>query len=151
MIYLAHTILDAQHIIGLLQEFLKETSYSQGMGASKNIEHLGKLAFTFMQLGFVWLAFSDKKPVGILAALKEPNIWDPNVVHLREMVWYVLPQYRGQTHAGRLFAEYCKKGDQLLSEGKINFYSTTRMSTTTALKLQDRGFDLKEITYTKEK
>ena len=151
MIKLAKNLLDARHVINLMQKFLMETSYSQAEAASKDIEHLGKLAFTFMQSGHVWLAFNESEPVGMLIAVVEPNMWSPKNRQMRELIWYVVPEYRKATFGGRLFAEYCRKGEELLELGQIDGYFTTRMTTTDPVGLERRGFKLKEQTYLKER
>lgn len=151
MIKQAHNLLDARHVITLMQSFLKETSYSQAEAASRDIEHLGKLAFTFMQTGYVWLAFNETNPVGMLIATVEPNMWSPKNRQMRELIWYVLPEYRKATYGGRLFAKYCEKGEELLEKGTIDGYFTTRMTTTDPVGLERRGFKLKEQTFLKER
>jgi hypothetical protein len=151
MIKQAHTLMDARHVITLMSSFLKETSYSQAAEASKDVEHLGKLAFTFLQHGYVWLAFVEEEPVGMLIAVKEPNMWSPKNIQLRELIWYVVPEHRKSTVGGRLFTKYCEVADQLLTQGKIDGYFTTRMTTTDPVGLERRGFKLKEQTYLKER
>jgi len=151
MIKQAHNLLDARHIISLMQRFLCETSYSQAEEASKDIEHLGKLAFTFMQNGYVWLAFDHTEPVGMLVAVVEPNMWSPQNRQMRELIWYVVPEHRKALIGGRLFTKYCLKGEELLEKGAIDGYFTTRMTTTDPVGLERRGFKLKEMTYLKER
>lgn len=151
MIKQAHTLMDARHIITLMSKFLLETSYSQATAASRDVEHLGKLAFTFIQQGYVWIAFVDEEPVGLLIAVKEPNMWSPKNIQLRELIWYVVPEHRKTSLGGRLFAKYCETADSLLEQGKIDGYFTTRMTTTDPVGLERRGFKLKESTYLKER
>ena len=150
MIKMAHTLMDARHIIKLMQRFLTDTSYNQAEEASRDVEHLGKLAFTFLNNGYVWLAFDGEEPVGILIAIKEPNMWNPKITQLRELVWYVVPEKRNSTVGGRLFKQYCLKGDELKKQGKINVYFTSMMSSTEACDLERRGFRCTERTYIKE-
>jgi hypothetical protein len=143
--------MDARHIIKMIQQFLTETSYSQAVEASRDVEYLGRLAFTFIQKGYVWLAFVDEEPVGILIAIKEPNLWSPKNIQLRELVWYVLPQHRKTSIGGRLFAKYCETAELLIDQSQIDGYFTTRMTTTDPVGLERRGFKLKESTYLKER
>jgi hypothetical protein len=150
MIKQAHTLMDARHIIKMIQRFLTETSYSQGLEASKDVEHLGRLAFTFINNGHVWLAFDGEEAVGILVSIMEPNIWNPRHKQMRELIWYVVPEKRNSTVGGRLFKQYCLKGDELKSQGKITAYFTSMMSSTQPCDLERRGFRLTEQTYIKE-
>jgi hypothetical protein len=151
MIKQISTMVEARDAIRLLQEFLKETAYEQSIEAAKDIEHLGKLVFTVMNNGFIWISYVDELPVGILIAIKEKNLWAPQYSELRELVWFVLPEHRKSSIGGRLFKTFCDQGDTLLEQSKIDGYFTTRMTTTDSIDLERRGFRLTEKTYLKER
>lgn len=150
MITQAHNIRDAKHVITLLQQFLLETSYDQAEEAARDVEHLGRLTFSFMQNGYIWLAIENQQAMGMLIAIKETNLWNRKHNQLREMIWYVKPEYRKSLIPGRLFLAYCKKAEELKSQGQISGYFTTRMATTDSFDLESRGFKLKEQIYLKE-
>ena len=141
---------DTLMAVELLREFLSETSYSQAEAAGKNTEHLCKLVWTFQQYGYIWLAYHNEEPVGILMSVKEPNMWLPSAKELREVVWYVKPEHRTRSIGGKLFLQYCKKGEELLQSGDIQGYFTTRMTTTDTIDYESRGFRQTEVTYIKE-
>jgi hypothetical protein len=141
---------DTEIVVELLKKFLQDTSYKQALAASEDREHLCKLTWTIQQHGYIWLAFKEKEPVGILMAVREPNMWLPSARELREVVWYVVPEHRQSTTGGKLFLQYCRKGDELLAQGKIQGYFTTQMTTTAAIDLERRGFRLTEKSFIKE-
>ena len=141
---------DTLAIVDLLKRFLSDTSYSQAQQATKDTEHLCKIVWLVQQHGYIWLAFQNDVPVGLLMAVKEPNMWLPSAKELRELVWYVTPEHRSSTVGGKLFLQYCKKGDELLAEGKIQGYFTTQMTTTRSIDLKSRGFKQTETTFLKE-
>lgn len=151
MIRQVHNMLEARDAIKLLQEFLNETAYHQAPDVANNVEHLGKLVFTVMNNGYIWIAYSDEKPVGLLMAIRQPNMWLPSFIELRELVWFVNPEHRKTTIGGRLFKTFSNAVDQLLEQGKIHGCFTTRMSTTDEINLERRGFRLTEKTYMKER
>lgn len=136
--------------VALLREFLSETSYPQAEVARDNLEHLCKLVWTFKQYGYIWLAYVKDEPVGLLMSVKEPNMWLPTARELKEIVWYVKPEHRRSTIAGKLFLSYCQKGEELLKLGEIQGYFTTRMTTTDSIDYESRGFRQTEVTYIKE-
>ena len=151
MIKQARSIQDIHAVIQLLQEFLNETPYAQAPDAAQDREHLGKLAFTVLNHGYIWLATDQDQPIGLLMAACEPNMWIPRVQQLREIVWYVKPEYRLGLHSGRLFSAFTQKAQELLDADKIQLCFTTRMTTTDAYSLERRGFRLTEQTYLKER
>jgi hypothetical protein len=141
---------DTRAIVGLLKEFLKETPYDQAGQAGQDVEHLCKIVWSALQNGYIWLAEIDREPVGLLIAFKESNVWLPKAQQLREFVWFVKPEHRNTSIGGRLFLHYCNRADELLTQGKIQGYFTTRMITTDPIDLERRGFRLTERTYLKE-
>lgn len=141
---------DTMIAVGLLRKFLSETAYAQATEAAKDLEHLTKIVWTCLQFGYVWIAYNEEEPIGILMAVKEPNMWYPKANQLRELVWYVVPEHRSTTIGGKLFLSYCQKAEKLLQSGIIEGYFTTRMTTTDPINYERRGFRLTEQTYLKE-
>jgi hypothetical protein len=150
MIRQARSIEDLSDAVQVVQQFLLETSYDQGQRASKNIHHIGSLIHGIFQQGHIWLAYHNDEPVGILAAVIEPNMWIPEVRQMREIVWFIDPNHRSTTLGGKLWLKYQETAEQLLAQGTITGYFTTRMTTTDPINLERRGFRLTEMTYLKE-
>jgi len=140
---------DLNLVADLIVEFLQSTSYDDHTDHIDN-EHIKKLVFSVLQHGYIWLYFNGQVAVGLLVAVKEQNIWMPNKTSLREMVWYVRPEYRKTVGAGRLFIEFCQHAETLLNNGSIQGYFTTRMTSTTDYDLESRGFRLTEKLYLKD-
>lgn len=149
MIRLATTN-DTLTVVDLLRDFLQATSYNQAIEAGKNFEHLCKIVWMTLQHGYIWLAYVDEKPAGVLLAIKEPNIWLPTAHELKELVWFVRSEYRKNSIGGKLFLNFCKKGEELLKSGEIQGYFTTKMTTTDTIDYERRGFRQTEVTYIKE-
>lgn len=142
---------DLNLVVELLIEFMHEGAYEKHTDEPDR-EHLKRLVFNIIYIGYVWLWIDEESdtPAGFLAAFKEPNIWMPRKFQLRELAWYVRPEYRGRMAGGRLFVEFCRKGDELMKSGEIAGYATTRMTTTGDYDLERRGFRLTEYMYLKD-
>jgi hypothetical protein len=140
---------DIQQAVALLKEFIKETVYKDHEQYFNEM-HLGKMVHMVMHGHYAWLATIDDEAIGILLAVKEPNMWAPSQKQMRELVWYVKPEHRQGVSAGRLFLEYCRVAEELLEQGGIQGYFTTRMSSTEDINLERRGFKLVEQTYLKD-
>lgn len=130
---------DINAIAELLEEFLVESAYAQHCNEINRL-WLKKIIYTALQQGYIWLLIHDELVNGCLIAIKEQNIWIPEKVTLREMVWYVRDQYRRSPGAGRLFLAFCDKGEELMENKEIDGYFTTRMATTDNYDLTKRGF-----------
>lgn len=140
---------DLTVITELIVEFLQSTSYKDHT-ETKRPEHIKKLMYAIMNTGYIWLYFNGEVCVGLLVAAREQNIWIPEKHSLREVVWYVREEYRKTVGAGRLFIEFCKTAEQLLTDNEISGYFTTRMTTTADYDLEHRGFRLTEKLYIKD-
>jgi GNAT superfamily N-acetyltransferase len=140
---------DIAGAVELLQLFLQESTYEQYVEL-QNRQHLSKLIHAIMLSHFAWIAEINNRPVGLLLALKERNIWIPGLTQLRELVWYVRPEHRTSGIGGRLFLEYCRQAEELMESNVIQGYFTTRMDNTQAINLERRGFRMVEQTYLKE-
>lgn len=151
MIVLVNSILQIQHCIDLLQEFLTETPYKYADQVAQDREHLGKLCYGVMKQGFIWIAYDNDKPVGMLMSVIEPSMWNPQIRQYRELVWFVKKEVRKSLVGGRLFKKFIDKADELLASQQIHQCFTTRMSTTDSIGLERRGFCLAEHVYLKER
>jgi len=150
MIRLA-TRADLNTVTDLIIEFLQATSYDNHLASGVDREHIQKLAYAVLKMGRVWLAFQDHVAIGILVAVKEQNIWMPDKVSLREMVFYVREEFRRGMAAGRLFKAFCTEAENQLNNGEIDGYFTTRMGSTDGYDLESRGFRLVENLYLKDR
>lgn len=130
---------DISRIYALITEFLENTAYTEHSGQPDE-QHLKKLVYASLHMGKIWLYEEENQPQGLLIAIKEQNLWMPDKTSLRELVWYVRPEYRHKPSAAKLFLEFCREGEKMLNNKEINGYFTTRMSTTTDYDLTKRGF-----------
>jgi hypothetical protein len=145
---------DIAQITQVLMEFMRESTYSEYVEEA-NPQYLNRLVFNVIYVGYIWLWLvkdesGQEKIAGLLAAVREPNVWQPKSIQLRELAWYVRPEYRGLPTGGRLFVEYCRKGDELMQAGQIRTYAIMKMANTPAVDLERRGFRLTEHVFLKE-
>jgi hypothetical protein len=141
---------DLNAVSDLLCEFLTETSYTKHTQDLIDQEHIRRLVFAVLHQGYIWLYEDDNQLVGMLAAVREQNMWVPSKQSLRELVWYVRPSHRGRSSAGKLFVKYCQQAESMLESNQIDGYFTTRMGTTADYDLEARGFRLTEKLYLKD-
>lgn len=98
-------------------------------------------------MGFIVLAIKDDNPIGMLIAAKIPNIWNPAALQCSEVAYWVEPEHRGGTAAYRLIAAYVTKCESWKREGKIHFFTVTKMNNSPDLKYVKFGFQKLEETW----
>jgi len=141
---------DLNTVADTIVEFLGNTSYDNHTAGNVNIQYIRRLVFNVLSTGYIWVWEQEGEILGLLAAIKEPNVWIPTKSSLRELIWYVKPGHRGNASAGKLFVKFCQTGEALLQSGLIQGYFTTRMGTTADYDLESRGFRLVEKLYLKD-
>ena len=81
-------------------------------------KYLHEFLFSIIQgRGFILI---DKHMTGALIAIKQQNIWCPDVVELHELLWWVEREHRNTTVGGKLWIEYDKIASRMLANGEIN-------------------------------
>ena len=141
---------DFSAICDLLEEYFSEGSYGIHINHPFDRQRATKILFNVIHMGYIWIYEVDGKIAGVLAAVKEPNIWFPHKISMREMFWFVKPEHRTSVGAAKLFVAYNRKGQELLNNNSISGYFMTEMSTTSDLNLESRGFRLAERLYIKD-
>lgn len=76
--------------------------------------------------GLVLVAEVDNKIVGMIAGILSPNIWYTEDMALREIMFYIEPEYRKGRVAYKLITEYNRLAQELLDNGKISSYTMTK-------------------------
>lgn len=87
---------------------------------------------------------------GFIAAVISPSIWNPKILQLSELAWWVVPDKREGTLGGRLFIEYNRRAQEMINQGRVEFYTCSLMSTSPRIDLEKRGLKRMEETYFKE-
>jgi GNAT superfamily N-acetyltransferase len=64
---------------------------------------------------------------GMLLAFYNPNIWNPEKMALHEAAYWVDPDYRGGRSGYRLIKSYVEEGKRLQAEGKIEYFTISKM------------------------
>jgi hypothetical protein len=142
---------DALSITELVIKFLTEDNAYTSHTTQPDREHIYSMITKLLHIGYVWVYETDQRVVGVLIAVKEPNLWYPDKVFLKEMIYYVEVDYRTTLAGGKLFVAYMKEGARLLKENNVVGYTATSMETTTKdYNLEKRGFTPKETLYMKE-
>lgn len=111
-------------------------------------KYVSELLFSLiLGKGFVLI---DNEFRGMICGIVTPNIWCPKVLELRELAWWVKPEFRNTSLGGKLWVEFNKKAQSMLDENKIDIVCSTVMSTSPSLNYEKRGFSKLETTYFRE-
>lgn len=97
--------------------------------------------------GFILI---DEHMRGALIAVKQQNIWSPNVRELHELLWWVEPEHRNGTLGGRLWKEFDKIGTGMLERKEVDFIITSVSASGPLIDYTKRGYNVVGASFVKE-
>ena len=100
--------------------------------------------------GYSWIAYRDNRPAGMLVAIKNTNIWNPDIKTVNELCWWVEPQFRNTFVGYRLLEAYRNRCEELLSTGEISYWTISRMANSPDIDYTRLGCRELEQTYFNE-
>jgi len=118
---------DLPYIIEMLKHFREQTPIPQ-MAKCDNHEHINTLYHHLLLGGGLALVAETTHPIGMIMGIKNNSIWDPKIVELRELVFWVEPEHRGSTAGYRLLKQYIKQANEMIEENKITLHTMTKMT-----------------------
>lgn len=138
---------DIQAIIELLKQY-RESAPLDVLRCANNEKYITQfLSELLAGSGLIFVAEKDGLIIGVLIAAIIPNIWNPQARQCSEVAYWVDPEYRGGTAAYRLIAAYMSECDAMVKQGKIQFYTMTKMVNSPDLKYNKFGFSKLEETW----
>lgn len=131
---------DFPEILAMLHTFKYEGPSSFG-NSFNNEEYVATLyAHIMAGRGLALVAEKDGSLVGMLIAMIDHVIWDPETRIMRELCYWVDKQHRGSSAGYRLLKEYTRIGDKFIEEGRITTYVIAKLANSPDLKFDKFGF-----------
>jgi GNAT superfamily N-acetyltransferase len=131
---------DKTQIIEMMKQFRAEADFPELLKVD-NEEHWNTmLDGIFAGQGVVFL----EEGKGLLMAIVLPTIWCNKTFAMHELAWYVCPEERNTTIGFRLFAAYLEYGKQLKEQGRIAYFTITKIDTSPNFKYEKYGFRKKD-------
>lgn len=97
--------------------------------------------------GVILLSYKDDIPTGMLISFIDTSIWDSNLCVLKELAYWVEPEYRGTSAGYRLLSKYNEVAQSLLDAGRIKTWTISKMSNSPDLDYSKLGYKKIEETW----
>lgn len=130
---------DTQYIIDMLKHFRAQTPLDIMNNCTNEIYVSKILQHIFVGGGIALLAETDK-PIGLICGVIDANIWNPDMLVLRELCYWVEPEHRNTTAGYRLLREYNRQADLLVQDNRIALYTMTKMANSPDLDFSRFGY-----------
>ena len=138
---------DYDQLCEMMIKFAHESGIKTYDKETYNYEYAKNLLLRCEKTGVSLISEVDGKITGMILSMRVQDIFVPEIIRLREIAWWVEPEYRMTTTGARLFSEYRKQAEELLNEKKITGYTITKLSTSPDFNYESRGFKFIEATY----
>jgi GNAT superfamily N-acetyltransferase len=131
---------DKTEIIEMMKQFRAEADFPELLKVD-NEEHWNTmLDGIFAGQGVIFL----EEGKGLLMAIVLPTIWCNKTFAMHELAWYVRPEQRNTTIGFRLFSAYLVYARQLKEQGRIKYFTITKLDVSPNLKYEKYGFRKKD-------
>lgn len=97
--------------------------------------------------GLIVVAEKDNQLVGMIIGFINNNIWDPDLLVMNELCFWVEPEHRGGSIAYRMIKKYSELAANLCDEKRIQLYTMSLMSNSPKLDYSRFGFMKTEETW----
>jgi N-acetylglutamate synthase-like GNAT family acetyltransferase len=131
---------DYEQVKQFMIDFANANPFTELAEPEYNDLYANRLIDNFIKNGVALVADNGERVVGMLLALTQGDIWLPHVKTMREVAWWVDPEYRGSSAGAKLLKEYTRIGDAMVEHEMISAYTITTLGMGDNLKLQKRGW-----------
>ena len=132
---------DLLKVIDLVSDFYDGVELDLKSYGKLDLEYVNKLFHHIVLGGGVAIvAEHGDKLVGIILAIKNPNIFYPDKVVLNEMLIYVDPTHRKSSACYKMLLKYKEIGEQLIKDDKITTYTVTKTEQLDQIKFENFGY-----------
>lgn len=138
---------DYAQIFELMQEFAHETAIPDLQKENYDYASVQQVLFRCEKGGVSFVAQTDATITGCILSILVPDLWIPEIIRLRELAWFVRPEYRGSSVGARLYHAYVGQAEELRRAGRITGYTMTKLDVSPDFDYERRGFRHIESTY----
>lgn len=132
---------DLPKVIELVSDFYEGVELDLKNYGKLDLEYVNKLYHHIVLGGGVAVvAEHEDKLVGIILALKNPNIFYPDKTVLNELLIYVDPSHRKSSACYKMLLKYKEIGEKLIKDEKITTYTVTKTEHLDQIKFENLGY-----------
>lgn len=111
-----------------------------------NREQLYYLTAQVMEAKTAFIVKKDGENIGAIAAVPVPNLFNPKLVTMAELFWYVLPEHRESRAGAMLLKAFDDCAAESADEATMSLLPTSIVNTRS---LEKRGFMFGEVGFRK--
>ena len=130
---------------------LVHTAHELGQIGRYNVElpdeYLNSLYNTILHGGGIAYIAEDDGPVGMIMGVISPNIWNPTVLIMHQILLFVDEEYRHTRAGHKLVKAYIDKCNELKTQGRIKYHTISATKPMFDIDFTRFGYDFIEKTW----
>ena len=130
---------DLPYIVEMLRHF-RDASPIPKIKECNNEAYINTLYHGILVGNGIAVVAEADKPIGMIMGYITPSIWDPDMLILNELVYWVEPEHRNTTAGYRLLATYNNMAKELLNKNKIHMFTMNKMINSPDLDFSKFGY-----------
>jgi hypothetical protein len=135
------TKFDLPKVLDLVSDFYNAVELDLKNYGELDLEYVNKLYHHIVIGGGVAIvAEHGEKLVGIILAVKNPNIFYPDKIVLNEMLIYVDPVHRKSSACYKMLLKYKELGDKMIKNEEITTFTVTKTEHLDEIKFENLGY-----------
>lgn len=145
---------DFDRIMELMINFANHSPWAPHHNPMYNDHYVRNLLTSFLTQGCILVAQPQPNQTpqpdqiqGMLIATTVSDPWLPHVKTLKELAWWVEPEYRHTSMGYRLLQKYIEYGKKMVEKNMVHGFTLTNMSISPDFDLEKRGWNKVETNY----
>lgn len=143
-------IKDFDRIMSLMINFANAAPIEALRNPKYNYRGVQNFLTMILKNGTIIVGEVDGVIQGMLIAGVDSNPWLPQVKTLKELAWWVEPEYRNTSLGYKILMKYIETGQKIKERGMIENFVLTNMSISPDFDLAARGWRAVETNYVYE-
>lgn len=131
---------DKTQIIEMMKLFRAEADFKELQGIDNEPYWNELLDNIFAGQGIIFI----EENKGLIMGLITPTVWCNKTFVMHELAWYVKPEQRNTTIGYRLFISYLNYAKKIKEEGRIKYFTMSKLDVSPNLKYEKYGFRKKD-------
>lgn len=131
---------DIEQCLNLLVEFANASVYDYTQWQEEDLVQSRHILFGLIKSEYLKVIDLDGKLVGMIGAKREQDPWLRNRKRIRELFWWVQPEYRSTRWSVALFKEWQTDTDRWLAQGLAHQVSLSTQPEGSKIDLNKRGW-----------
>lgn len=131
---------DYDRIMELLIELANANPLPELQNPRYDDRYIRHMLTEFVKNGVLYVAEEDNAIQGFIMGVITPNIWLKDVYWMREVAFWVTPEYRYSTMGAKLLLQYENTCKQLMDKGVIHNFVITSLDNIGSVDYENRGY-----------